>query len=100
MDNIDINTLVDIQSLYEFETEIAEGVSLFFFHATWCSRCASQRPAIEGLPGEEDLSEVFCGEVDYAQVSEVVSFTGLCRDFLHCHLQGRRRTRATHGVRT
>lgn len=77
MDDVNTNTLVDIQSLSEFETEIADGVSLFFFHATWCSICANQRPAVEGLPGEEDLSEVFFGEVDYEQVTEVVSSTGV-----------------------
>lgn len=70
-------TLVDIQSLDEFETEIEEGVSLFFFHATWCSICADQRPAVEALPEEDELEEMFFGQVDYEQVGEVVSSTGV-----------------------
>ncbi len=66
-------TLVDIQSLEEFQTEIEEGISLFFFHATWCSICANQRPAVEALPADAELNEMFFGEVDYEEVQEVVS---------------------------
>jgi thioredoxin 1 len=82
-DNSDVNTndnlktLVDIQSLDDFEKEIEEGISLFFFHATWCSICADQRPAIEALPQEDELKEMFFGEVDYEQVQEVVTATGV-----------------------
>ena len=67
------NSLVTITSLEEFQTEIEEGISLFFFHATWCSVCANQRPAIEALPDEMELEAVFFGQVDYEEVQEVVS---------------------------
>ena len=82
-DNSDVNTddnlktLVDITSLEEFQTEIEEGISLFFFHATWCSICANQRPAVEALPEDAELNEMFFGEVDYEKVEEVVTATGV-----------------------
>jgi len=71
------NSLVTITSLDEFQTEIEEGISLFFFHATWCSICANQRPAVEALPEDAELNEMFFGEVDYEQVEEVVTATGV-----------------------
>ncbi|NBB88273.1 MAG: hypothetical protein GVX96_00600 [Bacteroidetes bacterium] len=71
------NSLVTITSLADFQTESEEGISLFFFHATWCSICANQRPAIEALPDDGELKEMFFGEVDYEQVQEVVTATGV-----------------------
>lgn len=65
--------LQDINSLDEYTTEIADGVSLLFFHATWCPLCAAQRPAIEGLVGDAALSNVFFGQVNYEQITDVVS---------------------------
>ena len=71
------NSLVAITSLADFQTESEEGISLFFFHATWCSICANQRPAIEALPDEEELESMFFGDVDYEAVQEVVSATSV-----------------------
>jgi thioredoxin 1 len=71
------NALVSITSLQDFQVKSEEGISLFFFHATWCSICADQRPAIEALPEEDELKEMFFGEVDYEQVQEVVTATGV-----------------------
>lgn len=76
MDDI-TNSLVSITSLADFQAESEEGISLFFFHATWCSICANQRPAIEALPEDGELKEMFFGEVDYEQVQEVVTATGV-----------------------
>jgi len=65
--------LIDIESLEQFETSIQSGVSLIFFHATWCSLCNSQRPAIEELLDDSELSKVFIGEVNYEKVSAIVN---------------------------
>ena len=59
------NQLRTINSLSEFESGVKEGVSLFFFHATWCSICANQRPAVEGLVKDATLNKVFFGQVDF-----------------------------------
>lgn len=66
------SSLQDIQSLSEFNSQISDGVSLVFFHATWCPKCAAQRPAVEGLVGDATLREVFFGQVDYEKVTDVV----------------------------
>lgn len=66
------SSLKNINSLSEYNTNIADGVSMLFFHATWCPKCAAQRPAIEGLLGDTSLGEVFFGQVDYEKVTDVV----------------------------
>lgn len=70
--NSDNPALVDITDMNQFEQKTKEGVSLIFFHATWCSLCKNQRPEVESLLLDDDLSSVFFGEVNYEQVSEMV----------------------------
>ncbi len=68
----DTGVLSTITSLSTFETNIKSGVSLMFFHATWCPKCAAQRPAVEALTKDETLKTVKFGQVDYEKVSDVV----------------------------
>ena len=69
----DAGVLTTITSLAAYETEIKSGVSLMFFHATWCPKCAAQRPAVEGLTKDSALSKVKVGQVDYEKVQEIVN---------------------------
>ena len=69
----DTGVLTTITSLAAYETEIKSGVSLMFFHATWCPKCAAQRPAVEGLTKDSALSKVKIGQVDYEKVQEIVN---------------------------
>ena len=66
-------SLVDITSKSQFETTISTGVSVMFFHATWCPKCKEQRPAVEGLTTESALKDVKFGQVDYEKVKDVVT---------------------------
>jgi thioredoxin 1 len=68
----DTGVLNTITSLSAYETEIKSGVSLMFFHATWCPKCAAQRPAVEGLTKDSALSKVKIGQVDFEKVQEIV----------------------------
>ncbi len=70
-------TLVDITSKSQFESTISSGVSVIFFHATWCPKCKAQRPAVEGLTTESALKDVKFGQVDYEKVTDVVSTYGV-----------------------
>lgn len=65
--------LTDLTSLSTYNEAIDEGVSIIFFHATWCPKCAAQRPAVEELITDAALSDVFFGQVDYEKVSDVVT---------------------------
>ncbi len=69
--------LTDITSLSAYNEAIDEGVSIIFFHATWCPKCAAQRPAVEELITDAALSDVFFGQVDFEKVSEVVTAAGV-----------------------
>jgi thioredoxin 1 len=73
----DSGVLTTITSLAAYETEIKSGVSLMFFHATWCPKCAAQRPAVEGLTKDSALSKVKIGQVDYEKVQEIVNKYGV-----------------------
>lgn len=65
--------LIEITSLNQMNNEIANGVSLVFFHASWCSVCQNQKPAVELLSTDSELSEVFLGEVEYDDHPDIVT---------------------------
>lgn len=65
------NEIVDINSLQTFENEIQSGVSLVFFHASWCSTCAAQRPAVEAVSMKNEFSSVFFGEVEFEDNTDI-----------------------------
>lgn len=56
--------LTDITSLSNYDATIKTGVSLMFFHATWCSICAAQRPDVEGLTSDTSIKGAKLGQVD------------------------------------
>ena len=64
--------LVTISSLSQMQEKTNSGVSLVFFHATWCPLCANQRPHIENLVGDPELSTVFLGQVDFEKHNDIV----------------------------
>jgi thioredoxin 1 len=53
-----------ISSVVDYENEIKSGVSLMFFHATWCSICKAQRPSVEALMTDNALKTVKFGQID------------------------------------
>lgn len=65
--------LVTIESLTQMQAKTSSGVSLVFFHATWCPLCANQRPHIENLVGDSALSTIFLGQVDFEKHADIVS---------------------------
>lgn len=64
--------LVNVNSLEDFENRTKTGASLVFFHATWCSLCANQRPKVEALLQDNDLDNVFFGQVDFEKNKPIV----------------------------
>lgn len=66
------NMLTDITSTQQFNQNIETGVSLIFYHASWCTKCKAQRPAVEAVAERAEFSEVFFGEVEYEDFSEIV----------------------------
>ncbi|MBK7522703.1 MAG: thioredoxin family protein [Saprospiraceae bacterium] len=72
-DNPTSTQLNIINSLNDFDSRIAKGVTLAFFHATWCSKCAAQRPEVEGLIADSELQSVFFCEVDYEKNGNIVT---------------------------
>lgn len=69
----DNTQLVHVDNITTYNQEIAAGVSVVFFHATWCTKCASQRPALENMVGKSDFSSVFFGQVDYEKNTNIVN---------------------------
>lgn len=69
----DNTQLVHVDNITTYNQEIATGVSVVFFHATWCTKCASQRPALENMVGKSDFSSVFFGQVDYEKNTNIVN---------------------------
>lgn len=67
------NALVDVTSTDQFNTAIGQGVSLIFYHASWCSKCAAQRPAVEAQTSKSMFSTVFFGQVEYEDFPDIVS---------------------------
>lgn len=71
--NASIEGLQEISSLSQINTEISEGVSLVFFHASWCSICKNQRPAVTQVATDADLANVYFGEVEYDDHPDITS---------------------------
>lgn len=67
------NILEEVTSLEQYNTEKNDGVSLMFFHATWCSICKEQRPLIEEATKLESLSDVYFGQVDYEENVDIIN---------------------------
>lgn len=65
------NEIEDVNSLQDFETKIANGVSVVFFHASWCTVCAEQRPAVESVSMKSDFNTVFFGEVEFEANNDI-----------------------------
>lgn len=65
--------LEDITSKTTFDSKIETGVSLIFFHASWCSNCKEQRPAVQEAAKLEGLSTVFFGQVEFEDNTDIVS---------------------------
>ena len=65
------NDIEDVNSLQVFEAKIANGVSIVFFHASWCSVCAEQRPAFEATSAKSEFNTVFFGEVEFEANNDI-----------------------------
>ena len=66
------NDVEDVNGESSFEQKIANGTSMVFFHAVWCSKCAAQRPAFEEASKDMELSFAKFFEVDYEENKEIV----------------------------
>lgn len=65
------NELLDINGLENFEMEIQNGVSVVFFHASWCTVCAEQRPAVEASADQIANENVLFAEVEFEDNADV-----------------------------
>lgn len=59
------NDIEDINTLDRFETVIGQGVSMMFFHASWCTVCAEQRPAFDATSMNSSFTNVSFGEIEF-----------------------------------
>lgn len=71
--NVNQSSLNNINSLTDYDATIKTGVSLMFFHATWCSICAAQRPDVEGLTSESTIKGAKLGQVDTDKSKDITT---------------------------
>jgi thioredoxin 1 len=65
------NDIPDVTDLASFEQNIAEGVSLVFYHAAWCSKCKEQRPAFEAASNNTESGPAKFFELDYDDYEDI-----------------------------
>lgn len=65
------NQIEDVTDLQTFKNQISSGVSLVFFHASWCSICKEQRPHFEAASVNSELDFVLFLEVEYEDNPEI-----------------------------
>lgn len=69
-----VGAIEEITGLSAFDTKIQAGVSIVFFHATWCPKCKAQRPAVEQTASDPNfVSTVFFGQVDFEKNNDINS---------------------------
>ena len=66
------NSIEDIDDKTSFDTAIASGVSTVFFHASWCTTCAAQRPAFEATAERSETSAGRFIEVEFEDNPAIV----------------------------
>lgn len=64
-DHEPVEGLQTISSKSQIDSEIADGVTMIFYHASWCSICQDQRPAVTQVAQDQTLNNVFFGEVEF-----------------------------------
>ncbi len=62
-----------ITSLTQLDAELAEGVSMVFYHASWCHICQDEMPKVEATATDPDLGGVFFGEVEYDDHPDILN---------------------------
>jgi thioredoxin 1 len=67
-----LNEIKDVNGLDAFKSEISSGISLVFFHASWCKICKEQRPAVESLAANKEASFAKILEMEYDDNKETV----------------------------
>lgn len=67
------NEVQDVNSEQTFDEIIAEGVTVAFFHASWCSNCEEQRPAFESASESEELNFATFIEIEYEDNKDINS---------------------------
>ena len=65
------NEVDDVNSVQTFEEIIAEGVTIAFFHASWCDKCAEQRPAFESASEKTEVDFATFIEIEYEDNKEI-----------------------------
>ena len=60
-----INEIEDVTGLESFRTTISSGVTMAFFHASWCSICEEQRPNVEAASENDQVSFAKFVEIEY-----------------------------------
>ncbi|MBR9860972.1 thioredoxin family protein [bacterium] len=65
------NEVEDVNGEQSFDEKIAEGTSMVFFHASWCSKCAAQRPAFESVSKNAELAFAEFYEVEHEDNKEI-----------------------------
>ncbi len=72
-----LNEITDVNSLSDLQTNVSSGVSLVFFHASWCKICEEQRPAVETASEDANLSFVKFYEVEYEENEDISEHYGV-----------------------
>lgn len=66
------NSIEDIDDKASFDTAIESGVSAVFFHASWCTTCAAQRPAFEATAERSETTAGRFIEVEFEDNPAIV----------------------------
>jgi thioredoxin 1 len=62
-----LNTIEDVTSTDVLRDNIAVGVSVVFFHVSWCHVCEEQRPFVESAAEHVDSKSVNYFEIDHVE---------------------------------
>jgi thioredoxin 1 len=65
------NTITDVSAEDSFDAELAEGVTVVFYHASWCSNCKAQRPAFEAASENSSIKDAVFLELEYEDFESI-----------------------------
>jgi len=69
-----LNNIPDMNDLGKLQEATQKGVSLLFFHNTWCKNCEEIRPTVEAVSEDPQFEEVYFAEIEFDKNKDIANY--------------------------
>lgn len=69
-----LNNIPDMSDLGQLQEATKEGVSMLFFHNTWCKNCEEIRPTVEAVSEDPQFEDVYFAEIEFDNNKAIANY--------------------------